>query len=862
MENPGGRGGRGQQSRRYSQPNRMVGAGRSVPDQHRLSGDLSSSRFSQGQPSFRTESDQSSIETESSTSPKQHGKAAGNGSTRAQHRGRRFIGEIVHTRPESLGNSKKGFSGTIAHLTTNYFRLVRKPEWSIFQYRVDFKPDIEALFIRKALLRPFTQHFNGYLFDGTMIFSSTKLPNDITEFTSAQSDGTPVTISIKYVKEVLMSEMASLQILNIIMRRAMEGLNLQLVGRNFFDAIAKIPVNDFHLELWPGYVTSIRQHETDILLCAELSSKIMRMETARDLLMNCVRDRKDFKEAYAKIIIGTTVLTDYSNKTYRVNDIDWDRNPMSKFHTKSGQISFMEYYQSKYNISIKDVRQPLLLSKSKDKNVRSGSDEVIALIPELCRATGLTDEMRSNFRLMKAVAEHTRIGPAQRVRRLIDFNRRLQNTVKSISVLQDWSLKLDDQLVEVSGRELNFENILFGESREAVGKPEADWTSDFRSNSLFTTVPLNNWCLIVPRRGSNEANSFVRVLQDAVRNMRMRINKPQVFEVNGDRGDEFLKVIDDACNNDPQMIMIVVPNNNSSRYSAIKKKCCIDKGIPTQVIVQKTITPKNGNPRSLMSVATKVAIQLNCKLGASPWFVKIPLKGIMIVGFDVTHDTKQRAISYGAMVATMDMRESTKYFSAVSSHSNGEELSNQMNLNMTKALREYRLTHGTLPSKIIIYRDGVGEGQLHYVVEHELKSMCDTINHHYQNAGEESHLAYVVVNKRINTRIFKNGTNPLPGTVVDDIITSPERYDFFLVSQSVRQGTVSPTSYNVIYDTLQLPPDKMQILTYKMCHLYYNWNGTIRVPHVCQYAHKLAQLVGEHIHQSPHPALEKQLYFL
>jgi len=49
------------------------------------------------------------------------------------------------------------------------------------------------------------------------------------------------------------------------------------------------------------------------------------------------------------------------------------------------------------------------------------------------------------------------------------------------------------------------------------------------------------------------------------------------------------------------------------------------------------------------------------------------------------------------------------------------------------------------------------------------------------------------------------------------------RYDFFLVSQSVRQGTVAPTHYNVIHDTTQLKPDHMQRLAYKLCHLYYNW---------------------------------------
>ena len=49
------------------------------------------------------------------------------------------------------------------------------------------------------------------------------------------------------------------------------------------------------------------------------------------------------------------------------------------------------------------------------------------------------------------------------------------------------------------------------------------------------------------------------------------------------------------------------------------------------------------------------------------------------------------------------------------------------------------------------------------------------------------------------------------------------RFDFFLVSQSVRQGTVSPTHYNVIEDSSGLTPDHFQRLTYKLTHLYYNW---------------------------------------
>lgn len=113
------------------------------------------------------------------------------------------------------------------------------------------------------------------------------------------------------------------------------------------------------------------------------------------------------------------------------------------------------------------------------------------------------------------------------------------------------------------------------------------------------------------------------------------------------------------------------------------------------------------------------------------------------------------------------------------------------------------------------------------------------------------------------------------------------RYDFYLVPQRVNQGTVAPTNYNVIYDQMGLQPDQMQILTYKLSHLYvsfwyirpamlndwnflfcsncdlqYNWSGTVRVPAVCRYATKLAVLVSQVLHQIPNNSLEKELYFL
>lgn len=220
--------------------------------------------------------------------------------------------------------------------------------------------------------------------------------------------------------------------------------------------------------------------------------------------------------------------------------------------------------------------------------------------------------------------------------------------------------------------------------------------------------------------------------------------------------------------------MVIVLNSSSDKYSLIKKKCCVERAIPTQVMVMKTITPKPGKDiNSLMTVGTKVNIQINSKLGGAPWMVEMPLSGLMVVGFDVSHDTKDKSKSYGALVATMDMKQSQSYFSAVSPHKNGEELCNQFVLNMVKALQTYQRTHSLLPQRILIYRDGVGEGQTNYVLEHEIADLRQKLDEIYE--GQTYKMAFIVVSKKINTRFFKGNINPSPGTVVDDVVTLPER---------------------------------------------------------------------------------------
>ena len=44
--------------------------------------------------------------------------------------------------------------------------------------------------------------------------------------------------------------------------------------------------------------------------------------------------------------------------------------------------------------------------------------------------------------------------------------------------------------------------------------------------------------------------------------------------------------------------------------------------------------------------------------------------------------------------------------------------------------------------------------------------------------------------------------------------------------------------------------------------LFFELQGTVRVPAPCQYAHKLAQLVGMHLHGDPSVVLREKLWYL
>ena len=61
-------------------------------------------------------------------------------------------------------------------------------------------------------------------------------------------------------------------------------MRLELIGQNFYDPV-KMVLHHYKLELWRRYVTTIQQHEDNIMPCCEISHKIIRMDTVLEQIV-------------------------------------------------------------------------------------------------------------------------------------------------------------------------------------------------------------------------------------------------------------------------------------------------------------------------------------------------------------------------------------------------------------------------------------------------------------------------------------------------------------------------------------------------------------------------------------------------
>lgn len=747
---------------------------------------------------------------------------------------------------------------TRVNCVTNHFSLNRTnaPQ---YQYQCLFTPLCDNIVSKKRMIYKHIEALGHFVFDGNTIFAQQKFA-DCT--LTSESFGAEHQIEVKFVKEVEANTFASMQVYSIVFRKAITALHLTQLGRHFFNPLKQINIPKHKVDLWPGYFTSLHPSESGTQLIIDVNHKVLRTETVLDFVNHSTarkqKNQQTMQNEIRNLVVGQFILTKYNNKHYRCDDISFDQTPMSTFDRRGEQITFMQYYQTAHNITIREASQFMLISKKKSK----GQQEAVTtiLVPELCYMTGLTDAMRDDRFMMQDLAQHTRVPPAKRITDIRELPNRL--AAEGGAEFAKNNITINTEPLVINACKLPTETMIFGDRKTVPAGNEADWTNAYRNSKLYRRCDLNNWILIATQRDAEAANEFMKTIRTVSTSLGIGIQKPNIVTINDQRDESFIAAIQQNVNPETQIVITILPTKRAQTYGTIKSELLCKFGVASQCVVAGTLLKKG----ALMSVVTKILVQMNCKMGGAAWSIASPITtpNVMIVGLDVCHDTQRKSQSVVGFTATMDAAFS-KYFSKISIQPTGQEPVQSIQACMGEALIKYRSYNNVLPEKIIIYRDGVGDGQLNMINETEIPQIAQVI----KNVGGGDYspgMAFIVVKKRIHTRIFTgegtNLRNPAPGTFIDRGVTHAGWYDFFLVAQSVKEGTVTPTHYHVLFDNTRLEPWRLHQLTYKLCHMYYNWSGTIRVPGPCQYAHKNAFLNGQHVHKQVMASNEDKLYYL
>lgn len=324
-----------------------------------------------------------------------------------------------------------------------------------------------------------------------------------------------------------------------------------------------------------------------------------------------------------------------------------------------------------------------------------------------------------------------------------------------------------------------------------------------------------------------------------------------------------------------KLFLILIPRRNNL-YCRVKLAFS-RAGTPTQFL--NKYNPKN--PRKNRTILGNVLKQMVCKIGKRLWRVQRGItsdKGAttMLIGIEIVRFKRGHLVS---AVGTVDHFFSRFYnqFDYVSAKNKSRNelknfhakiISNIVRILISKYMKE---TERQIKS-VVIFRSGMGNsmGQRRDGLE-EARLVAAEIGKKFKQENGLK-LAYILVSKRIDDRFFeKNGSthvyNPKGGLIVEQRVTTRDRFDYYMVAQKVTQGSANPTHYFVVYNTTDLGSDEFYKLTYFQTFNYYNWQGPIKVPAVCMYASKHNELMSNVLRQMRDPAnvrnlITKTLHFL
>ncbi|CAN4080330.1 unnamed protein product [Withania somnifera] len=402
------------------------------------------------------------------------------------------------------------------------------------------------------------------------------------------------------------------------------------------------------------------------------------------------------------------------------------------------------------------------------------------------------------------------------------------------AITRNFEIGVDTNMTRVSGRILPAPDLKIGGQSRLPVNDKCQW--NLVGKSVVDGKALQRWALI--DFSSQERNPISRLrvdefifrLRDRCRKLGINMEEPAIkhfsgtheLSVVGKVEDRLKLVVAEAgriVKGRLQMIVCVMAAKHNG-YKYLKWVSETKIGVITQCCL--STNANKGQDQYLANLCIKI----NAKLGGSNMELmeRLPNFGgednVMFIGADVNHPAARNVTcpSIAAVVATVNWPAANKYAARVCPQDHRSEKILNFGSMCADLINAYARLNSVKPNKIVVFRDGVSEGQFDMVLNEELIDLARAIyDNHYQPT-----ITLVVAQKRHHTRLFpENGpANVPPGTVVDTVIVHPSDFDFYLCSHFGGLGTSKPTHYHVLWDENGFNSDRLQKLIYNMCFTF------------------------------------------
>ncbi|XP_062094973.1 protein argonaute 2-like isoform X2 [Humulus lupulus] len=518
------------------------------------------------------------------------------------------------------------------------------------------------------------------------------------------------------------------------------------------------------------------------------------------------------------------------------------------------EVELLKYFKEKYGIEIKKSALPCLDIGRSDR--RNYVPMEFCQIVEWQRCDKPKDEgmKRGNVNLMK---------PDIRADKIAKIARSTDGPYGG-EIAKSFKIEVNTSMTTVRGRLIQPPELRLGKKgikkRNIFQSENLDWNLVRRS--LVQGTRINNWVVLdfsseEQKQGNKlQFTNFLPKFTRRCRELDISIAENPAYgagsmenfssvETLGQFIDIQLKAARPKLEGPLQLILCVMSRKDPG-YKYLKWIAETKIGVVTQCCLANRANKVDGN------YLANLALKINAKLGGINMQVEMDChlgiltvsEHVMFIGADVNHPGSRNTTtspSIAAVAASMNWPTPYRYAARVRTQECRTEKIAEFADMCLELIECYQRLNKVKPKKIIIFRDGVSEGQFNMVLNEELSGLKEKL------ALQKYHptVTLIVAQKRHQTRLFRKNSrglmdNVLPGTVVEETIVHPFEFDFYLCSHHGSIGTSKPTHYHVLYDQHKFTSVQLQKLVFDMCFSLARCTKPVSVVPPVLYAHLAA----------------------